>query len=85
MDFSDEGHRFRHLFDRTEDFHLGLGTGAYLAFYAMAGVAVLERFSDSWKFILDQDVIQSESNCHMLCHIAKLVKEGFQKSIGEFC
>ena len=39
----------------------------------------------AWEFILDQDVIQSESNCHMLCHIAKLVKEGFQKSIGEFC
>ena len=30
-----------------------------------------------WEFILDRDVIQSESNYHMLCHIAKLVNEGF--------
>ena len=26
---------------------------------------------------MDRDVIQSESNYHMLCHIAKLVNEGF--------
>lgn len=31
----------------------------------------------AWEFILDSDVIQSESNYHMLCHIAKLVNEGF--------
>lgn len=31
----------------------------------------------AWEFILDQDVIQSESNYYMLCHIAKLVNEGF--------
>lgn len=31
----------------------------------------------AWEFILDTDVIQSESNYHMLCHIAKLVNEGF--------
>lgn len=31
----------------------------------------------AWEFILDIDVIQSESNYHMLCHIAKLVNEGF--------
>ena len=31
----------------------------------------------AWKFILDRDVLQSESNYHMLCHIAKLVNEGF--------
>lgn len=31
----------------------------------------------AWEFILDQDVIQSETNYHMLCHIAKLVNEGF--------
>ena len=31
----------------------------------------------AWEFILDRDVIQSESNYHMLCHIAKLVHEGF--------
>lgn len=31
----------------------------------------------AWEFILDKDVIQSNSNYHMLCHIAKLVNEGF--------
>ncbi|MBE5886601.1 MAG: cell filamentation protein Fic [Lachnospiraceae bacterium] len=31
----------------------------------------------AWEFILDRDVIRSESNYHMLCHIAKLVNEGF--------
>lgn len=31
----------------------------------------------AWEFILDSDVIQSESNYYMLCHIAKLVNEGF--------
>jgi len=31
----------------------------------------------AWEFILDRDVIQSESNYHMLCHIAKLVNGGF--------
>ncbi len=31
----------------------------------------------AWEFILDRDVIQSESNYYMLCHIARLVNEGF--------
>lgn len=31
----------------------------------------------AWKFILDKDVIQAESNYYLLCHIAKLVNEGF--------
>lgn len=31
----------------------------------------------AWEFILDTDVIQTDSNYHMLCHIAKLVNEGF--------
>lgn len=31
----------------------------------------------AWEFILDRDVIQSETNYYMLCHIAKLVNEGF--------
>ena len=31
----------------------------------------------AWEFILNTDVIQSDSNYHMLCHIAKLVNEGF--------
>lgn len=31
----------------------------------------------AWEFILDKDVIQSESSYYLLCHIAKLVNEGF--------
>lgn len=31
----------------------------------------------AWEFILDKDVIQIESNYYLLCHIAKLVNEGF--------
>lgn len=31
----------------------------------------------AWEFILDKDVIQSPSNYHLLCHIAKLINEGF--------
>ena len=31
----------------------------------------------AWEFILDKDVIQSDSNYYLLCHIARLVNEGF--------
>lgn len=31
----------------------------------------------SWEFILDPDVIQAKSDYYLLCHIAKLVNEGF--------
>ncbi len=31
----------------------------------------------AWEFILDRDVIQGKSDYYMLCHIAKLVNEGF--------
>lgn len=36
----------------------------------------------AWEFILDTDVIQCESNYHILCHIAKLVNEGFYSEGG---
>lgn len=31
----------------------------------------------AWEFILDRDVIASKSDYYMLCHIAKLINEGF--------
>ena len=31
----------------------------------------------AWEFILDNDVIQTDSNYYLLCHIAKIVNEGF--------
>ncbi len=36
----------------------------------------------AWEFILDRDVIQAESNYYVLCHIAKLVNEGFYAEGG---
>ena len=31
----------------------------------------------AWEFVLDQDVIQAKSDYYVLCHIARLVNEGF--------
>ena len=31
----------------------------------------------AWEFILDEDVIQADSDYYLLCHIAKLINEGF--------
>ena len=31
----------------------------------------------SWEFILDEDVVQANTDYYLLCHIAKLVNEGF--------
>lgn len=36
----------------------------------------------AWEFILDKDVVQIDSNYHILCHIAKLVNEGFYNDGG---
>lgn len=36
----------------------------------------------AWEFILDTDVIQSDSNFYMISHIAKLVNEGFYTDGG---
>ena len=36
----------------------------------------------AWEFILDTGVIQCKSNYHILCHIAKLVNEGFYSDGG---
>ena len=37
----------------------------------------------AWEFILDQDVIQAKSNYYILCHIARLVNEGFFSDGGK--
>ena len=36
----------------------------------------------AWEFILDKDVIQSDTDYYLLCHIAKLVNEGFFFNAG---
>lgn len=37
----------------------------------------------SWEFILDQDMIQADTDYYLLCHIAKLVNEGFYSYGGK--
>ena len=37
----------------------------------------------AWEFILDNDVIQAKSDYYLLCHIAKLVNEGFFSNGGK--
>ena len=36
----------------------------------------------AWEFILDKDVIRSQSDYYLLCHIARLVNEGFFNNGG---
>lgn len=36
----------------------------------------------AWEFILDEDVLQVESDYYLLCHIAKLINEGFYSDGG---
>lgn len=60
-------------FPQTEDIiENGLVSGV-----SATDVQKILNLKHAWEFILDRDVIQSESNYHMLCHIAKLVNEGF--------
>ncbi len=40
-------------------------------------VQKLLNLKHAWEFILDKDVIQCDSNYQILCHIARLVNEGF--------
>ncbi len=36
----------------------------------------------AWEFILDEDVIQADRDYYLLCHIAKLINEGFYSDGG---
>ena len=36
----------------------------------------------AWEFVMDQDVIATKTDYHILCHIAKLVNEGFYNEGG---
>ena len=60
-------------FQQTEDI---IENGQVYGVFA-TDVQKILNLKHAWEFILDRDVIQSESNYHMLCHIAKLVNEGF--------
>lgn len=47
-----------------------------------ADVQKILNLKHAWEFILDRDVIQAESDYYVLCHIAKLVNEGFYSDGG---
>ena len=44
---------------------------------AASDVQKILNLKHAWEFILDQDVIQAKSDYYVLCHIARLVNEGF--------
>lgn len=45
-------------------------------------VQKIVNLKHAWEFILDKDVISSPSDYYVLCHIAKLVNEGFYEYGG---
>jgi len=47
-----------------------------------ADVQKILKLKHVWEFILDQDVLQYGSTYSILCHIAKLVNEGFYEDGG---
>lgn len=47
-----------------------------------ADVQKILNLKHAWEFVLDRDVIQSESDYYILCHIAKLINEGFYTDGG---
>ena len=47
-----------------------------------ADVQKILNLKHAWEFILDRDVIQAESDYYILCHIARLVNEGFYTEGG---
>jgi len=65
-------------FPQTEDIIENGRVGGMTA----SDVQKILNLKHPWEFILDKDVIQIDSNYHILCHIAKLVNEGFYDDGG---
>lgn len=66
-------------FPQTEDIiNNGTVTGV-----KASDIQKILNLKHAWEFILDKDVIQSESNFYMVSHIAKLVNEGFYINGGK--
>ena len=49
---------------------------------SVSDVQKILNLKHAWEFILDYGVIQSESDYYILCHIAKLINEGFYSDGG---
>ena len=47
-----------------------------------ADVQKILNLKHAWEFVLDEDVIQADSDYYVLCHIAKLINEGFYTDGG---
>ncbi len=47
-----------------------------------ADVQKILNLKHAWEFVLDRDVIQADSDYYLLCHIAKLINEGFYTDGG---
>lgn len=65
-------------FPQTEDIIEGGSVNGMTA----TDVQKILNLKHAWEFILDKDVIQFNSNYPILCHIAKLVNEGFYSDGG---
>ena len=65
-------------FPQTED----IIEGGEINGMTAADVQKILNLKHAWEFILDKDVIQFDSDYHILCHIAKLVNEGFYSDGG---
>lgn len=60
-------------FPQTED----IIEGGMVSGMTAADVQKILNLKHAWEFILDRDVLSYGTDYHILCHIAKLVNEGF--------
>lgn len=60
-------------FPQTED----IIEGGIVSGMTAADVQKILNLKHAWEFILDKDVLSYGTDYHILCHIAKLVNEGF--------
>lgn len=60
-------------FPQTED----IIDGGIVSGMTAKDIQKILNLKHAWEFILDADVLQSRSDYYLLCHIAKLVNEGF--------
>lgn len=60
-------------FPQTED----IIDGGIVSGMTATDIQKILNLKHAWEFILDKDVIQSRSDYNLMCHIARIVNEGF--------
>lgn len=60
-------------FTQTED----IIDGGIVSGMTATDIQKILNLKHAWEFILDKDVIQSKSDYYLMCHIARLVNQGF--------